>query len=190
MKKLSYILFITLVLFCVALMSFAGETKNDLSLTLGYYNSNNQMHYLVVHAKSKINKKFELIPGIKMRFYITNETPANLLGEAVTDNKGVAFVLIPPSAKQEWLKSAKQSFIVVSSPTNKFDEAKGTADITKARIRIDTTDDRKIVATLTELKDSVWVPIPAIEMKIGIRRLGADLSVNDAPTFNVSGNIT
>jgi hypothetical protein len=183
MKKLNYILIITLVLFCVTLVSFADDTKHDLSLTLGYYNNNNRLQYLMVHAKSKINKKFELIQGIKMRFYITDETPANLLGTAVTDNKGEAFVLIPPSAKQEWLKSAKQSFIVVSEPAKNFDQTKGTADITKARIKIDTTADRKIVAVVTELKDSVWTPVKGVEMKIGIRRMSADLNVNETPTY-------
>jgi hypothetical protein len=166
MKKLNYILIITLVLFCVTLVSFADDTKHDLSLTLGYYNNNNRLQYLMVHAKSKINKKFELIQGIKMRFYITDETPANLLGTAVTDNK-----------------SAKQSFIVVSEPAKNFDQTKGTADITKARIKIDTTADRKIVAVVTELKDSVWTPVKGVEMKIGIRRMSADLNVNETPTY-------
>ena len=183
MKKLNYILLLTLILFFVVLASYAQETKNNLSLTLGYYNNNNHIQYLLVKAKSKINGKFQLIPDITMHFYITAESPANALGKAITNKKGEAYILMPSSAKQAWNSSAKQSFVVVSEASKQFDAATGSTDITKAKIKIDTASDRRITATLVELKDSIWVPVKGVEMKIGIKRMAAILNVNETPTY-------
>ena len=124
MKKISLFLLAAILLNSISIVSFAQNVKNDLSLALGYYNSNNQVHYLVVHAKSKIDGKFQMIPNVSVTFYISAELPANVLGKAVTNEKGEALVLIPPSAKNEWNKSAKQSFIAVSQTSKLFDEAK------------------------------------------------------------------
>lgn len=183
MKKLRYILLMALALFFVAPASFAQAVKNDLILTPAYYNNNNQYQYILVRAKSKIDGKFKLVSGITIHFYITEESPANSLGKAVTNNKGEAFVLIPASAKEEWNKSAKQNFVVVSEATKLYDAAKETTSITKARIQIDTLADKMITATFMELKDSVWTPVKGVDVKIAIRRLQGDLNVADPPTY-------
>ena len=183
MKKISLLLLAAILLNGISIVSFAQNVKNDLSLTLGYFNSNNQTHYLMVHAKSKIDGKFQMIPNVAVTFYISTESPANVLGKAVTNEKGEALVLIPPSAKNEWNKSAKQSFIAVSQTSKLFDEAKGTLDITKAKIKMDTLADRKIVATLVELKDSVWTPVKGVDIKVTVKRLDGDLNVSETATY-------
>jgi len=114
MNKLSKILFSAIILQLVAFTAFAQAEKTDLSLSISYFNSNNHTQYLVAHAKSKIDGKFQMIPNINLSFYIGAEDPANLLGKAVTNEKGDALLFIPPTAKDEWKKSAKVSFIIVS----------------------------------------------------------------------------
>ena len=183
MKVYKYIIF-TLGLFsCIGVTSFSQVAKNDLLLTLGYYNNNNQLQYLKAHAKTKIEGKFKMVAGIHLNFYITAEAPANFLGKAITNEKGEATVLIPPSARGEWLKSAKQSFMIVSDVSKLYDVTKANADIIKAKLKIDTADDKKITAMFLELKDSVWTPVKGVDIKIAVKRMDGDLNVNETPTY-------
>ncbi len=183
MNKHSKIFFSAILLQLLAITAFSQAEKNDLSLSISYFNNNNHTQYLVAHAKSKIDGKFQMIPNINLSFYIATEDAANLLGKAVTNEKGDALLFIPPTAKDEWKKSAKVSFIIVSQKTKGFDEAKGNVEITKAKIQIDTAADRKITATLLELKDTVWTPVKAIDVKFAIKRMDADLNVAETPTY-------
>jgi hypothetical protein len=183
MNKHSKIFFSAILLQLLAITAFSQAEKNDLSLSISYFNSNNHTQYLVAHAKSKIDGKFQMIPNIHLSFYIATEDAANLLGKAVTNEKGDALLFIPPTAKDEWKKSAKISFIIVSQKSKEFDEAKGNVEITKAKIQIDTAADRKVTATLLELKDTVWTPVKAIDVKIAVKRMDADLNVAETPTY-------
>jgi hypothetical protein len=183
MRKYKYAL-LGIVLTAIASGTcFSQAVKNTLILNLGYYNDNNQMQYLKAVTKTKVNGKFKLVPGIPVSFYISAESPANLLGKAITNDKGQAVLLIPPSAKDEWNKSPKQSFLVVSDSSKAFDAAQSTMDLTKAKIKIDTAEDKKIIATLYELKDTVWVPVKGVDIKVAVKRLGGDLNVSEAPTY-------
>ncbi len=192
MKRIKYLAIGTLLFACIYSSSLAQSTKTDLLLGAGYYNSNGQIQYLKGTAKTKIDRKFQPVPGLTMKFYLAEVSPAGLLGQAVTNDKGEAVLLIPASAKSQWQRSPKQSFLVTTDKSSRFDAANGSLDITKSRIGIDTADGRKIVATFYGLVDSAWVPIKGVEMKIGIRRLGADLGVSETQSYTTdsTGSVT
>jgi len=183
MKKLKYLILALGLSVYFAESSYGQEQKNSLILSLGYFNENNQIQYLKAVTKTKVNRKFKMVQGIPLSFYISSESPANLLGKATTDDKGQAVLFIPPSAQQIWNKSAKQNFLVVSDTSQLYDGTKTSIDLTKSKIRIDTAEDKKIIATLLECKDSIWTPVKGVDMKIGVKRLGAELNVNETPTF-------
>jgi len=183
MKKTSQQLIAFILLLHLGGSAFAQAEKNSLSLSISYYNNNNQTQYLVANAKSKIDGRFQLIPGIPISFYIGTKTPENLIGKGITNNNGEALVFIPANAKNEWNKAPKVSFLVASETLKQFDEAEGTLEITKAKIQLDTLADRTITATLLELKDSIWSPVNAADVRIAIKRLGADLNVAETPTY-------
>jgi len=183
MRKIKYIILtIGLILFLTE-VSLSQVVKNKLILGLGYFNNNNQLQYLKANTKAKINGKFQQVTDIHVSFYISSEDPGNLLGKAVTNEKGIANLFIPPSAKSVWNKSAKQSFLVVSEPTKEYDGVHSNFDLTKSRIHIDTLPDRKIAATFSEFRDSAWVAVKGVDMKVTVKRLGGDLNVSETPTY-------
>jgi hypothetical protein len=192
MKKHNH-LFSAMVLFSmISIVSMAqAPAKNDLMLSMGYYNTNNQTQYIAVKAKTKIDGKFQMVPGISLRFYITNDSStSNLLGKAVTDSKGNAYLLIPPAAKSEWKKSTKQNFVAVSEPSKLYDESKATVSFAKAKLKIDTAADKKINVTALELKDTSWVPVKGVELKVAVKRMGGDLNVSETQTYTTDSTGT
>lgn len=184
MRKNKFALLILGLSFFFAEASFCQDSaKTSLILNLGYYNDNNQMQYLKAVTKTKVNGKFKQVGGIPVSFYISSESPSNLLGKSITNDKGQASLLIPPSARDEWNKSPKQSFLAISDSSKLFDATKTSIDLTKSKIKIDTAEDKKIVATLYELKDTLWVPVKGVDMKLEVKRLDGDLNVNETPTY-------
>jgi len=184
MKKQYHKILLAIFGFLPLLIMAQNAEKNSLSLTLKYFNNNNQTQYLVVQAKSKIDGKFQQIPNIPVSFYIASETvKENLLGKAITNEKGEASLLIPASAKAEWVKTISPNFIVVSEATKRFDEGKGDATITKAKIKIDTAEGRVINAKVMELKDNIWLPVKGVDLTLGVKRLGGNLNVNETQTY-------
>lgn len=191
MKMYKYIISTVVLLSCLQTVSFSQDsTKPVLNLSLGYVNDNGRVQYLKANAKSKVDGKFKQIGAIKLNFYITSEDPSHLLGKGVTDENGEAIVFIPPTAKDEWSNGATHSFIVSSEPTKQYDAASGSADVTKARIQIDTTDGRNITVTVLSLKDSSWQPTKDVELKIAIKRMGGDLNVNETQTYTTDSTGT
>lgn len=183
MRKIKYIILTAGLILFLTEVSLSQVAKNNLILGLGYFNNNNQLQYLKANTKAKINGKFQQVADIHLSFYISSEDPANLLGKAVTNEKGIANLFIPPSARSAWNKSAKQSFLVVSELTKEYDAVHSNFDLTKSRIQIDTLPDRKITATFSELRDSAWVAVKGVDMKVTVKRLGGDLNISETPTY-------
>jgi len=192
MKKNNY-LSIAVVLLCLIGFNAIAQnaTKNDLLLSVSYFNNNNQTQYLVAHTKCKIDGKFQLIPNVDVSFYITNDSSAsNFLGKATTNEKGEAILLIPPAARNEWIKSPKQNFEVVSKASNLYDETKANTPISKAKLKIETSDDKKITVTVLEQKDTAWTVVKGVDLKVAIKRLDGDLNVSETQTYTTDSTGT
>lgn len=181
--KLYRLLSATVMLAWIVNSPVLGQgTKSDLSLNLSYFNKNERLQYLQATAKAKIEGKFQPVAGINLQFYITDEQDSNSLGKATTNEKGIATIFIPPSAKSEWMKSETTQFLAKSETTAEYDSTKATAEVTKSKIRIDTGADKKIMATLLSLKNGSWVPVSGVDMVLAVKRLNADLLVDQNPT--------
>jgi hypothetical protein len=164
--------------------------KKTLSLTLSYFNDNNRLQYLKAIAKTKIAGRFQPVADVDLRFYITADSPSNLLGKGHTNEKGEAVVFIPPSAKAEWMRSSKQSFVVVSEPRDSFDAATGNLDIAKARVRLDTAAGRNVNAVVEEQSGAAWTPVKGVDVKIAVKRMDGSLNIGDAPNYTTDSTGT
>ena len=176
------------VLFLLGLMPIflnaQAVEKNTLVLGVKYFNDNNTSQHLVIQAKSKIDGKFQKIANIPLKVYITSDADkTNLIGTGSTSERGELLVLIPPSAKTEWSKSANQSFVAISAATKLYDEARGEAAITKAKLKIDTADGKIVNAKLYVLTDTIWKPMAGVEMVLTVKRLGGNLNLNETATY-------
>jgi len=183
MKEFKYSALTVAFTLLVTGICIAQVEKPELILGLSYYNDNNHIQYLKANTKAKIDGKFKQISGIPVSFYISSESPANLLGRGTTNDNGMVALSIPATAKNEWNKSPKQSFLAVADSSRLYSTVTTTLDLTKARIKLDTAGDKKIIAVLVEQNGAEWVPVKGVDMKIAVKRLGGDLNVTETPTI-------
>jgi len=191
MKKPSHITWLTIMMsgmFTLGLL--AQEAKSDLNLGLGYVNDNDRLQYLKASAKTKINGKFQPVAGINLSFYLGTESPSNLLGKARTNSRGEAVAFIPAAAGEEWKKSEKHEFLAVSEPSDSFGTTKSSIEITRAKIKLDTAEGRKLVAALLELREGKWIPVKGVDLTFSVKRMGRNLGVGDSPTYTTDSTGT
>jgi hypothetical protein len=170
-----------------AVSAFAQDSvKSPLVVSLSYFTNNNSVPYLAVAAKSKVSGKFQPVNGAEIRLYLDKDSTGKgigLIGKVVTNEKGKAGTNIPPSLANVWKASVNHTFIAVTDKTKKYDETNTELSIAKARITVDTADDKNVTATFSEFKGGNWTPVKGVEMKLGIKRLGGDLMIGEEQSY-------
>jgi len=164
----------------------AQAEKSPLKVTVSYYCTDNKLPYLKVNAKSKIDGKFQPIPGQEIKLYLDKDSTGKGLGliaKVVTNEKGNASTDIPPALAQLWKANPNHTFLAVTDKTKAFDETSTELAVTKARITVDTADDKNVVALVEEYKAGTWTPVKGVEVKLGIRRLAGDLQIGDEQSY-------
>jgi hypothetical protein len=185
MKRLSknLIALLSIIFLLTSFDGFAqGAQKGDLSIAINYFVSNNTVPSLLVRVKTKTNGRFQPVGGIKLKLFLDKDSAGTAIGNVITNKKGEASILIPPSVKKEWATSAKHTFLATFDGDKKYEASKADLTVGKAKILI-ATSDKTITATVLEMKDKDWAPVKGVELKIAVRRLTGDLPVNETPTF-------
>jgi len=159
-----------------------GAEKASLSITLSYYEVNNQLPHISALVKTKVDGRFKPAGGIPLKLFLNKDSSGTVIGKVVTNENGQAFAFIPPSLKNEWKSSKTHTFLASFDGDKKYESAKADLTVAKAKIEISTAD-KTITAKVFQLTDTTWVPVKGVDVKFGVRRLGADLPVNETPTF-------
>lgn len=163
------------------------KTTPELMLDLKYNLKNNQAPYILVHSKTKMEKKkFQSVPDISVSVYLDKQADNALIGKLSTNNNGDGAVFIPPSLKSDWDSSETHTFLALSEAKRPYAEATAELKITKARISIDTANEdgaRSVIIKVEALSSGKWAPVKDVELKASVKRLGGDLGINDKATF-------
>ena len=102
MKLLNKILFgsLSLIFLLPGLDGFAQTAdKGSLSVAVSYFNANNRIPYVSVKVKTKIDGKFQNVAGIPLKLSLNKDSAGTLIGKVVTNERGEATAIIPPSLK-------------------------------------------------------------------------------------------
>jgi hypothetical protein len=170
----------------LTLSNFAGFSqaveKGDLTIGVNYYITNNRVPSLVVKVKTKIDGRFKNVGGIPLKLFLDKDSAGTFIANVVTNERGEASAMIPSSVKKEWNTQSKHTFLASFDGNKKYSPAKGDLTVSRAKILIDAAD-KKVTATVLELKDTTWTPVKGVEVILAVRRLASDLNINETPTF-------
>jgi len=187
---------ILMTLLLAGIVCFAQDsTKNELQLNVSYYQPQNNIPYVLVTTKTKIERKFIGVKDLKVNVYLNEVSDSNLLESFQSDITGEERIYIPTSFKGVWDATSSLTFIAVTAANKEFDETKSEAAITKAKIEIDTsrTDEAKnITVSVKELQNGEWVPAKGVELKIAVKRSIGNLPIGDEESYTTdsTGSVT
>ena len=197
LKNKTGLILVTLLLagiVCFAQDSTKNE-KKELQLNVNYYQPQNNIPYVLVTTKTKVERKFIGVKDLKVNVYLNEVSDSNLLQSFQSNIAGEERIYIPTSFKGIWDASSSLTFIAVAAANKEFDETKSEAAITKAKIEIDTsrTDEAKnITVSVKELQNGKWVPANGVELKIAVKRSIGTLPIGDEESYTTdsTGSVT
>ena len=191
--------FISLTLLLTGVVCFAQDStkneKKELQLNVAYYQPQNNIPYVLVTTKTKIERKFIGVKDLKVNVYLNEVSDSNLLESFQSNITGEERIYIPTSFKRIWDATSSLAFIAIAAANKEFDETKSEAAITKAKIEIDTsrTDEAKLVkVSVKELQNGEWVPANGVELKIAVKRSIGNLPIGDEESYTTdsTGSVT
>ena len=195
MKTVNNIFLLIFSLLWHAHTTFAQEDKPSLMVNMKYFVTDNHYQELVVQTFLKVDRKLSPVKDVVLQLYLDSVAPELLIGKVRTNQKGVARAVIPYSLKEAWLSAGTHRFIAVTEATQRSEEFQAELEITKAKISIDTLlqdDERMVCVKVTSLENGNWVPAKDVEVKLGVRRLGSVLNINETESFSTDsvGNVS
>lgn len=158
--------------------------KNELLVDVMYHMTPDRVPYLLINTKTKVGKRFLPAAGIPVTVYL-DSVPV-ILGKTVTGERGIARINFPASVKSAWDAVATHTFIAVTEATKEFDQVTAETSITKTKILIDTVPDaetRSVRVRVMELKNNEWLAARDVELKLGVKRLGAELPISEEESY-------
>lgn len=183
MKKLrTGIWCLVLILFSVSILRGEEVEKLSLSLLPVFHSVNDQLPFVRVDAKVRIERRWQPVPGVEISLYIEDVDDENFIGKSTTDYLGRSSIVLTPSIKTMWDSRDEHIFIAVFDGDDKYDPAEEYLEMARARILIDTLsddgEDRQVVVQVQRMVDGEWINVDEeLDLRIGVKRLGGFLSV-------------
>ena len=187
--------YLLLVLFTIVAAGQKAVAQNDSVkpvsvVTLRYFNVNNSMQYLLLKSASKVGRIFTPQENKTYEIYLDSASPNSLISKVQTNEQGLAKAVLPPSLATQWNSSPQHTFVVKEGN----EEVLSDYTITKSRISLDTTTVdgvKNITASVMQLnKKNQWVPVPDVEITIGVKRMNSILPAGDEPTYTTDSTGT
>ena len=160
----------------------ALKLKPEMTINIHHFTVNNSFQYLIIEAKTKVDKRWQPVKGQAMELYLDSNKAENLVAKTKTDSNGKANANIPASLKTLWeASSSSHKFIAVAA-----DGTTATAEIAKAKILIDTSNadgTKSVNVQVMKWENNDWAPAKDVEVRMGVKRLGGDLKIGEEETY-------
>jgi len=150
---------------------------------------------VLVTTKTKVERKFTGVKDLKVNVYLNEVSDSDLLQSFQSNATGEQRIYVPTTFKAFWDAASSFTFIAVAAANKEFEETKGEAKVSKAKIEIDTsrTDEAKnITVRVKELLNGEWVPANGVELKIAVKRSIGNLPIGDEESYTTdsTGSVT
>ena len=154
------------------LITFVSVQKNDNSVDLK------------TSVKAKIAGTLTSLPGLKIEFTIGADSTAKKLGEAITDNKGVAIFHSKPD-QLTTDKEGKLNFKASFAGKDSLDAAEEVVSVKRARLEITPIKEDSLLTVnlkLLDLSTGAETPVPEIDLGVFVNRMFSALKLGEGKT--------
>ncbi|MGK0174468.1 MAG: hypothetical protein ACI9AT_000848 [Ulvibacter sp.] len=152
----------------------AGQ-KEKARMSLAYTNINNDGSRLTATVKTKVDKAYENVQGVKVNFYLEEIGKDGYLGNAITGEKGEAVLILPESLKKIIPKHNSLLYLATIENDDRLKDAETEIEIRRSytELTLETEDSVRQVRFFVGAPDSTGtiVPVEEVEAIIYVKRL-------------------
>ncbi len=162
-----------------ALIAQSGKAKKSKARMSLQYNQVNGEGLLIATVKTKIDRAYQVVPKVRVNFYQSEIVEENLLGSAVSNNKGQAKFALPEKLQKD--TALWHTFLAAIENNDEFKDADKDIEVKKAvlQMTLEVEDSTNWARVFVGSPDETGEIIPAsdVECKVFIKRLYGDLPV-------------
>ena len=159
--------------------SEGSRKKQKVRLSLQYVQVNDQAD-LHATAKTKIDRVYEMVPDLEIKFYKDSITPDNLLGVNVTNEKGLATIGLKDESLPEFFRHTTYFAVIEDVPG--FRDGDKDLEVKNSRMDMAFVDeDEHMLQIKITSKDSTGniTAVPEVPVIIYVKRLFGNLRLTD-----------
>ena len=154
------------------LIEFVSIQKNDNSVDLK------------TSVKAKINGTLTKLAGLKIEFTIGADSTAKILGEAITDSKGVAIFTCKPD-QLTTDKEGKLNFKASFAGKDSIESAEELVSVKRARLEITPVKEDSLLTVKVKLIDlgtGTETAVPETDLGVFVKRMFSSLKLGEGKT--------
>ena len=154
------------------LIAFTSTQKSDNSVDLK------------ATVQAKINGTLTKLPGLKIEFTVGVDSSVKILGEAITDSKGVAIFTCKPD-QLITDKEGKLNFKASFAGKGSIEAAAEVVAVKRARLEIIPVKEDSLLTVkvkLIDLSTGTETAVPAIDLGVFVKRLFSALKLGEGKT--------
>jgi len=154
------------------LIAFTSTQKSDNSVDLK------------ATVQAKINGTLTRLPGLKIEFTVGVDSSVKILGEAITDSKGVAIFTCKPD-QLITDKEGKLNFKASFAGKGSIEAAAEVVAVKRARLEIIPVKEDSLLTVkvkLIDLSTGTETAVPAIDLGVFVKRLFSALKLGEGKT--------
>jgi hypothetical protein len=147
----------------------SAKKERESLVYIRYYVINNQLPYLNVQTKNKIDKAFLPQGQVPVSIYLDSDSSESLVARVVTNEKGVATTGLPANLAAKWAENSSHTFIAHTDSTANFSAIKEEVLVYKSKLELDTVNEdgvRKLRASLLKNEAGSLVPLPEADIRL------------------------
>ena len=140
----NFLIIVCATVFCIPVIvraqkDSATKPERQSILYLQYHVKNNEIPYLYVQTKNKLENAFLPAGNSAVTIYLDNDLQKDaLIGKVVTSEKGEGSIVLPASVSQLWTQKTTHTFFAHSDSSSSFGPATKEVNVTIAKLELDT----------------------------------------------------
>lgn len=171
----------------------ASSGKAETSMELVYTKSNNRTKILTATVKTKVDESWVGAKGANVSFYQKEVLPENLLGNATSNGKGIAVLVVPEGKISN--ATVANTFVAAISDDNTYEDNEEPIEISEADfvMTLDEEDSVRQVMVVLQAPDADgnMTPVAETEVYLYVQRLFGLLPLSaDPETTDENGEVT
>lgn len=189
-KQISIILTLALVIVSPGLF---GQEKASIRLDLTYHQLNNQLPELKAQIRTRIDRRYQPVEGVKVNFYHSEVSEENFLGASDSDLEGFASLIFPDNFKTWFDTSSVMTYHAIVSDDPNYDDKDDDIDITKSivEISLDEGEEREVEITINKFdEEGNQIPAEEVDVQIFVKRTFGRLEIGSGFETDEDGKFT
>ncbi len=187
LKRSSVLIALSLsMLLCVFSMTLSAQEakkKKKARISLEYVKTTGLSRQLKATVKTKVDRSYQKVSKVEVRFYYDEMTDENLLGVSQSDDKGEAIIDLPKDIEKMADSSFQYTFIaaIENNPNFRDREKELTIKESTFDLQLEAGDSLKQVNVFIGTPDSTGsiVPVEEVNVKLYVERMFGDLLISD-----------